>query len=58
MTMLYTKEQVQQSEMETMMEKTFEGSLPAFVAAFCSTKKMSKDEIAELEQMIHEYCGE
>ncbi len=56
--MLYTKEQVQQSEMETLMEKTFEGSVPAFIAAFCSAKKMSKEEIAELENMIHEYSGE
>lgn len=57
-TALIKKEEVQLREMNEMVEKTFEGSLPAFVAAFCSTKKMSKDEIAELEQMIHEYCGE
>ena len=31
---LVTKEQVQQAEMEEMMDKTFENSLPAFLTAF------------------------
>ena len=56
--MLHTKEEVQQSEMEAMMEKTFEGSLPAFIAAFCSCKKISEKEAAELESMINNYTGE
>ena len=56
--MRYTKEQVQQSEIEMLMERTFEGSLPMFIAAFCSCKKMSEEEIAQLEELIQNYKGE
>ena len=41
-TSLVTKEQVQASEIEEMVEKTFEGSLPAFVAAFTKHQKLTK----------------
>ena len=40
---LVTKQQVQQTEIAEIMEKTFEGSIPAFLAAFGSvdlTQKM------------------
>ena len=53
--MLYTKEQVQQSEMETLMEKTFEGSLPAFIAAFAKHQRISDKEIDAVQQMIDLY---
>lgn len=33
-TSLISKEEVQESELNTLVEKTFEGSLPAFIAAF------------------------
>ena len=35
-----------------MIEKTFEGSLPAFIAAFSKSKKLSEKEIDELQKMI------
>ena len=34
------------------MEETFSGSLPAFLAAFTSRKKLSQKEIAELQAII------
>ena len=52
---LVTKEQVQQSEMEEMMERTFEGSIPAFIAAFANSKKLTKEDLNQLEALIQNY---
>ena len=41
-----------QSEM--VIEENFMGSLPGFVAAFCSQKKLSQAEIEELQRIIQE----
>ena len=51
-TALVTKEQVQTAELDEMVQKTFEGSLPAFVAAFTKHQKISDDEIDALQQLI------
>ena len=51
-TSLVSKEEVQASEMDEMMEKTFEGSLPAFIAAFAKRQKLSEDEIREIRRII------
>ena len=48
------KEEVQLSEMNELEEKTFEGSLPAFIAAFARRQKLSDEEIAALREMIEE----
>ena len=37
------------------VEETFSGSLPAFIAAFASQKKLSKKEIDEIQQMIDSF---
>lgn len=37
---------------ERFVEESFGGSLPAFVAAFTAQKKLSKDEVDELQAMI------
>ena len=37
---------------ETFVEETFSGSLPAFLAAFTTRKKLSEEEIAELQALI------
>ena len=52
---LVTKEQVQAAQISEMVEKTFEGSLPAFVAAFTKHRKMSDWELDEVQQMIDRY---
>ncbi|MBQ7780296.1 MAG: BlaI/MecI/CopY family transcriptional regulator [Clostridia bacterium] len=49
---LVSKEEIQISEVNDMIEKTFEGSLPAFIAAFSKSKKLSEKEIDELQKMI------
>ncbi len=49
---LVSKEEIQISEVSDMIEKTFEGSLPAFIAAFSKSKKLSEKEIDELQKMI------
>ena len=52
---LVTKEQVQQAEMAEMMERTFEGSVPAFIAAFANSSKLTPEDIAQLEALIKNY---
>ena len=37
---------------EQFVEETFSGSLPAFLTAFTTRKKLSDEEIAELEALI------
>ncbi len=37
-TSLVSKDEVRAAQIDEMVEKTFEGSLPAFVAAFCNRK--------------------
>lgn len=54
---LYTKEQIQVSEVNELIEKKFENNLPAFIAAFTKTKKLNEKEIAEIMKII-ENAGE
>lgn len=52
---LVSKEQAQTSRLEEMVEETFQGSLPAFIAAFSRSKKLSPDEVAQLKALIDTY---
>ena len=54
-TSLVSKDQVQAAEINEMLEKTFEGSLPAFIAAFTKHQKISDAEIDAVQQMIDRY---
>lgn len=54
-TSLVTKEQVQAAEIDELVEKTFGGSLPAFVAAFTKHRKMTTAEIDAVQAMIDQY---
>lgn len=51
-TSLVTKEQVQAAEIDEMVEKTFEGSLPAFIAAFAKRQDLSEEEVEEIRRII------
>lgn len=51
-TSLVSKEEVQVSEMNEMLEKTFEGSIPAFIAAFAKRQALSDTEIDEIRRII------
>lgn len=56
-TSLVSKEQVQVSELEQLVEKTFEGSIPSFIAAFTRSKLLTSEEIAQLQELINNYKG-
>ena len=45
------------AQSEKFVEETFDGSLPAFLAAFGSRKKLSDKEIDELEKLIEKMRG-
>lgn len=42
---------------EKFVEENFEGSLPAFLAAFTARKSLSETEIAEIRRMIEQIGG-
>lgn len=52
---IVSKDEAQASEINEMLEKTFEGSLPAFIAAFTKHRNLSPDEIDEVQSMIDRY---
>lgn len=52
---LVSKDEIQASEINEMVEKTFEGSLPAFIAAFTKHQKISEREIDEVQKMIDRF---
>ncbi len=52
---LISKEEAQKSRLEAMVEDTFEGSMPAFIAAFSRSKKLTKSEVEQLREMIDSY---
>ena len=54
-TSLVSKDQAQQAEIEQLVEKTFEGSLPAFLAAFTGGKRLKPEEVAQLRKMVDSY---
>lgn len=51
-TSLYSKDQIQSAELDEFMEKTFEGSLPAFIAAFARRQSLSEKDIEEIRRII------
>ena len=52
---LVSKDEIQASEIDELVEKTFEGSLPSFIAAFTKHKKLSAEEVQEIRKMIDAY---
>ncbi len=57
-TSLVSKDEAQAAEAEELVEKRFNGSLPAFVAAFTRSQKMSGAELDEVQGMIDRYRKE
>ena len=51
-TALVKKEQVAKYESESLLEKNFGGSLPAFISAFLDGKTISAEEADEVKRMI------
>lgn len=51
-TSLLSKEEFYARQSEEFVDETFDGSLPTFLAAFGSHKKLSNEEITELKAII------
>lgn len=54
-TSLIGKAKVQLEESRSFVEDTFNGSLPAFVAAFVQSKSLSAEEAEEIRRMLDDY---
>lgn len=52
---LMTKQEFAAAQSEKFVEDTFKGSLPAFLAAFTTRKKLSRKEIDEIKKMIDSF---
>lgn len=57
-TSLVSREEFYARQSEMFVEESFNGSLPAFLAAFGSRKKLSDAEIDELQKVIDAMRGE
>ena len=49
---LLSREEFYAAQSEQFVEENFAGSLPAFLSAFTTRKKLSEDEIEQLQQLI------
>lgn len=56
-TSLVSREEFYARQSEEFVDSTFQGSLPAFLAAFSSRKKLSDSEIQELQKLIDSMRG-
>ena len=56
-TSLISRQDFYAVQSEKFVEETFSGSLPAFLAAFTTRKKLSEEEIAELQALINQSRG-
>ena len=54
-TSLMSREEYARRKGERYLVENYDGSLPGFVAAFLKKKKLSRQEIEELAQMIEAY---
>lgn len=57
-TSLISKESFYSAKSEQIIEESFEGSLPAFVAAFISRKNLTQKEADEIQRMIDTFRKE
>lgn len=52
-TALVSKADVQSAESEEIVNRTFSGSLPSFIAAFTRKQSLTDEEINEIQQLIN-----
>ena len=57
-TSLVSRENFYSAKSENFVAESFNGSLPAFIAAFTKRKKLSKKDIDEIRKMIDEFNPE
>lgn len=56
-TALLSKSEFHAIQSEQFVEQTFQGSLPAFVAAFTSRKVPTPEELAEIQKLVDSFGG-
>ena len=49
---LLTKEQFHAIQSQQLVEKNFQGSLPAFIAAFATRQPLSQKDLDEIRELI------
>ena len=54
-TSLISKDEFNSRQSEKFIEETFDGSLPAFIAAFTKRKSLSKKDVDEIRKMIDSF---
>lgn len=52
---LISKEELHSKQSEKFVDENFDGSLPAFIAAFTKRKSLSKKETDEIRRMIDSF---
>lgn len=57
-TSLISEEEMRAQESRRFVEDSFGGSLPAFLTAFSSERKLSEEEVADIRRMIDAYGKE
>ena len=55
---LISREEFYSAKSEQIVDESYEGSLPAFVAAFISKKKLTGKEVREIQAMIDTFREE
>ena len=54
-TSLVSKEELSSRQSEKFVEDNFEGSLPAFIAAFTRRKKLSQKDMKEIKELLDKF---
>lgn len=54
-TSVVSRDEFYSMQSHRFVEETFQGSLPAFLAAFTGRKRLSREEVAELKRFVEEY---
>lgn len=54
-TSLISRDEFYSMQSEKFVDETFDGSLPAFLAAFTSRKHLTQEEVAQLRRIVEEY---
>lgn len=57
-TSVISKSEFYSLKSERFVDEAFKGSLPAFLAAFCSRKSLTAEEISALRELVEQYGEE
>lgn len=57
-TSLVSKDEVQAAEIDELVEKTFGGSMPAFIAAFTRRRNLSRKDVDQIREMLDHMAAE